>query len=408
VSPVAPWRVVVAGGGVAGIEALLGLAALGEGHLQLALVTPNEHFTLRQGSVAEPFGGRPSPAVPIADIARETGARFIRDRVTGIAPGGGAVALAEGGTLAFDALVLAVGARARPLHPDIVTFAGPHDVPAVRRLVDDLTHGRADSVAFVVPAGPAWPLPMYELALMTRRRAQRRRIVLVTPEPAPLALFGSVPSRAVAELLDAAGVEVHTGATAAIAADGGAVQLGGGAPALEVDRIVATPVLEGPRLDGVPHDAAGFIAVDEHCRVPGATRVYAAGDGTEQPVKHGGLAAAQAHAAVRHLVAEAGGMLAPAAFRPVLRGRLLTGGIDRFLRRGPDASEGEVHDEPLWEPAAKVAGQYLGPWVAYRHPELGHPAPGHGRRSVPGLQVDARLSDPRVLGLDPYGPRTRR
>jgi sulfide:quinone oxidoreductase len=406
VSPVAPWRVVVAGGGVAGVEALLGLAALGEGHLQLALVTPGDHFTLRQDAVAEPFGGPPAPTLPIADIARETEARFIRNRVTGLAPGGDAVLLAEGGELAFDALVLAVGARARPLHPDILTFAGPQSVPAIRRLVDDLTHGRAESVAFVVPAGPTWPLPMYELALMTRRREQRRRVVLVTPEPSPLALFGPVPSRAVAELLDAAGVELHTGAVASITADGSAVQVGGGAP-LELDRIVATPMLEGPRLDGVPYDAAGFIPVDEHCRVPGTPRVYAAGDGTGQPVKHGGLAAAQSYAAIRHLVAEAGGMLAPAPFRPVLRGRLLTGGIDHFLRRGPDAVEGEVHDESLWEPAAKVAGQYLGPWVAYRPPELGRPSPGHRGRSVPGLQVDARLTDPSVLGLDPYGSQTR-
>jgi hypothetical protein len=64
-----------------------------------------------------------------------------------------------------------------------------------------------------------------------------------------------------------------------------------------------------------------------------------------------------------------------------------------------------VHAEPLWEPAATVVGHYLAPWIAYRHPELGHPAPVPARRPVAGLEVDARLSDPTLLGLDPYEPR---
>ena len=81
---VEPWRVVIAGGGVAGIEALLGLRTLGEGCLQLTLVTPDLHFVLRPHAVAEPFGGAPSPSLPYAEIAREQGARFVRDRVRAV------------------------------------------------------------------------------------------------------------------------------------------------------------------------------------------------------------------------------------------------------------------------------------------------------------------------------------
>ncbi len=377
-----PWRVVVAGGGVAGVEALLGLSSLGEGQFELVLVAPGDHFTLQPHAVAEPFGGPPSPRLPLADVAREAGAHLVRDRVRGLTPGGDAAVLEQGGELRFDALVLAVGARAGELHPAVVTFGGPAAVPAIRGIVGDLTHLRARSVAFVVPPSTTWPLPMYELALMTRGRAQRRRIVLVTPEPGPLALFGPEPSRAVGDLLDQAGIELHTGATASVADDGGAVLLGDGRPPLPVDRIVAAPVLEGPRLEHVPCDEAGFIPVDEHGRVPGLQRVYAAGDGTDQPVKQGGLAAQQADAAVRHLAAAAGGMLPPQPFRPVLRGRLLTGGVDRFLRHDPTGGD-SVLDEPLWQPAAKVVGHFLAPWLAYRHPEVA----AHDRRSVEGLDV---------------------
>ena len=119
--------------------------------------------------------------------------------------------------------------------------------------------------------------------------------------------------------------------------------------------------------------------------------MYAAGDGTDLAIKQGGLAAQQADAAIRHLTAEAGGLLPPEPFRPVLRGRLMTGQVDRYLRHDP-ASGDAVLDEPLWEPAAKVVGHYLAPWLAYVHPT--HPAP---RDDIERVTVDHEL------GLEPLG-----
>jgi len=391
VTRVEPWRVVVAGGGVAGIEALLGLRTLGEGCLRLTLVTPDLHFVLRPHAVAEPFGGPPSPSLPYADIAREQGARFVRDRVQAVRAEDRVLELEGSGELPYDAVVLAVGAHGRAFHPAALTFDGPAAVPAVRDLVADLTHARAESVALVVPAGVTWALPMYELALMLRGRARRRRVLLVTSEPAPLAVFGQEPSRAVAEMLARAGIDVHVGADPTVSADGRAIGLSADGPWLAADRIVAPPLLDGPRLRGVPDDGRGFIPVDEHGRVPGLDRVYAAGDGTDVAIKQGGLAAQQADAAIRHLTAQAGGLLPPDPFRPVLRGRLMTGQVDRYLRHDP-ASGDAVLDAPLWEPAAKVVGHYLAPWLAYLHPT--HPAP---RNDIERVTVDHEL------GLEPLG-----
>ena len=388
---VEPWRVVVAGGGVAGIEALLGLRTLGEGCLQLTLVTPDLHFVLRPHAVAEPFGGAPSPSLPYAEIAREQGARFVRDRVRAVRADDRVLELEQGGELPYDAVVLAVGAHARAFHPGALTFDGPDAVPAVRELVADLTHARAESVALIVPTGVSWALPMYELALMLRGRARRRRVLLVSSEPAPLAVFGGEPSRAVAEMLARAGIAVHVGADPTVSADGRAIGLAADGPWLSADRTVAPPLLDGPRLQGVPHDGRGFIPVDEHGRVPGLDHVYAAGDGTDLAIKQGGLAAQQADAAIRHLTAEAGGLLPPEPFRPVLRGRLMTGQVDRYLRHDPDSGDA-VLDEPLWEPAAKVVGHYLAPWLTYLHPS--HRPP---RNDVERVTVDHEL------GLEPLG-----
>ena len=57
--------------------------------------------------------------------------------------------------------------------------------------------------------GVTWSLPLYEIALMTQRRAVQRgldvKIAIVTPESAPLAIFGPTASAAIADLLRGAG-----------------------------------------------------------------------------------------------------------------------------------------------------------------------------------------------------------
>ena len=62
-------------------------------------------------------------------------------------------------------------------------------------LLDDLEGGWVKSVAFVVPGGCGWPLPLYELALLTSsylagERVDGVELMLVTPEAAALELFG--------------------------------------------------------------------------------------------------------------------------------------------------------------------------------------------------------------------------
>jgi sulfide:quinone oxidoreductase len=91
--------------------------------------------------------------------------------------------------------------------------------------------------------------------------------------------------------------------------------------------------------------------------------VYAAGDATSSPIKHGGLAAQQADAAAEAIAARTGAIVMPEPFRPVLRALLLTGGEPLYLRAelpGPAA----VSTEPLWSPPGKVGGRYLAPFLA--------------------------------------------
>ena len=117
-----------------------------------------------------------------------------------------------------------------------------------------------------------------------------------------------------------------------------------------------------------PGGAHGFIPIDSQCRVPGTEgRVFAAGDVTTFPVKHGGLGAQQADAAGIALLAGAGGPLSP--FQPEIRGKLLTGGEPLYLSATIVGSEGfnsEVSHVPPWPIDDKIVAEELGPYLAAR------------------------------------------
>ena len=361
-------RVLIAGGGVAALEAALALRALAEERVSVELLGPEPHFWYRPLSVAEPFELGEARHFELADLASAAGATFSLGTLLGV-DAARREAHTSVGDLPYDALLIACGAVPTTAVPGALTFRGPADAKRMRGLLDEIAEGVARRVAFVVPSGAVWSLPIYELALMTAAYVQERgtegvEIILVTPEDQPLGLFGHAASAAVRELLDECGVAVHAGAYPAELVDGELRLIPDGR--IAVDRVVALPRLRGTRLDGLPQTLEGFIPVDEHGRVRGLADVFAAGDITSFPVKQGGIAAQQAEAAASFIAASAGAELAPEPFRPVLRGLLLTGSRPRYLRHAITGGAGEaasVSPEPLWWPPAKIVGRYLAPFL---------------------------------------------
>jgi sulfide:quinone oxidoreductase len=366
-----PLRVLVAGGGVAGIEALLELHALAGERVELTLADASPQFTYRPMKVAEAFARGSATHHSMAAIARDADARLVADTVVAV-DDEQRVAHTEGGReLPFDALVLATGARAEPAYEHVLTWDDRSGAEQLGGLLRDIEQGYVKRLAFLVPPGPSWPLPMYELALMTARMAAdaqtEPQITLVSPEVAPLRLFGPVATSAVTAELEAAGVGFRGCAYAEIE-KGHALTLvlHPGMRRIEVDRIVALPRLYGRAPDGVPVDEDGFVAVDPHCKVRRMRHAWAAGDGVAFPVKFGGLAAEQADAAAEAIAALAGADVTPRPFHPVLRGRLLTGRSERFMHHvaGGGGGDGAVSDEALWWPPGKVAARRLGAYLA--------------------------------------------
>jgi sulfide:quinone oxidoreductase len=364
-------HVVIAGGGVAALETLMALRDLAGDRVAITLIAPETTFTYRPMKVVEPFYLGHAREYQLADVARDHGARFIHDRVAEVEPEHKVVRCGTGVHVPYDHLVLATGAKAVPAFRDALTFGAD---PAERRLhglLADLEQGYLKSVAFVVPGEAAWTLPLYEIALMTARHAwsmgiERVRFTLVTPEERPLAMFGRRASETLGELLDAEGIDFVGSSYASVGR--GYVIADPGGRRIDADRVISLPALEGHRHVGVPCDDAGFIPVDAHGRVTQLEDVFAAGDGTSFPIKQGGLATQQADAVAETIAAAVGVDIEPAPFRPVLRGLLMTGGDDRYLRHtvaGGDG-DGEVAGRTLWWPPTKIAGRYISGYLFER------------------------------------------
>jgi sulfide:quinone oxidoreductase len=364
-----PLHVLVAGGGVVGLESLIALRDLAGERVRCTLLTPEPEFVYRPMAVAEPFARGHAAHHRIDDIARDLGAELVTGRLVEVDADARQAVTGDGGRLDFDALLIGVGAGTEPALPRTLTWTPESDAEVYGGLLRDLDEGYTKRVAFVVPVGAAWPLPAYELALMTAWQASGMghddvEITIYTPEEAPLSIFGSVASGAVRDDLDEAGIQVRTGVV--VTAADGELRVEPDGRRLDAQRIIALPRAVGPAVRGVASDECGFVVCDPHGRVSGTDAVWAAGDAIAFPIKQGGLAAQQAGAAAESIAAEAGADVTPSPFHPVLRGVLLTGRGSQWIRRdlGGEDTEGESERHALWWPPTKVAGRYLAPYLA--------------------------------------------
>jgi sulfide:quinone oxidoreductase len=364
-----PFSVLIAGGGVAAIEAALALRELSEGEIRVQLLAPEPSFWYRPAAVAEPFERGKVLRFDLGHVADAAGAGFALGALAAVAGARSEARTDAGTTIPYDALLIACGAAPTTAVPGAITFRGPTDTDRVRALLKEIEEGEVQRLVFAVPWGSVWALPAYELALLTaaRLKAYQTRnveLMLVTPEDAPLQLFGRSASDAVRELLGDADVTLITG-TCPIAAHDGRLRT---VPeqSIAADRVLALPRLQGHSIHGVPQTVEGFVPVDQHGRVVGLDNVFAAGDITTFPVKQGGIATQQAFVAAEAIAAMAGLAVAPRPFAPVLRGLLLTKSHPLFLRRnmsGADESDW-ASETPIWWPPTKIVGRRLTPFLA--------------------------------------------
>jgi sulfide:quinone oxidoreductase len=347
--------------------------------VHVEMFSPREDFIYRPFAVTEPYGASHPMRYDLGRLAERCGAGFHLASIDSVNGNAQRARTRDGETIAYDHLIAACGARLLAGVSGAVTFWGVADDLRIRDLVRDLLARRLRRVVFTTPAGGSWALPLYELALLAESELSKAGVndtslVIVTPEEAPLHLFGRRASERVSDLLGERNIEVITGATP-VKYDGGRLSVSPSA-SIEADAVLSLPRIEGRLIGGIPHDLDGFVAVDDHGRVRGMQHVFAAGDVTSFPVKQGGLATQQADVAAEAIAAELGCEVAADPLDPILRGVLWTGAEPLYLSSYLAGGRGETStatDEAPWggDEQGKLVGRYLSRFFADFSPQAG-------------------------------------
>ncbi len=364
------FRVLIAGGGVAALEAALCLRELAGDRIEITMLCPQPEFVYRPMRVREPFAYAGARHYPLAGIARDLDIDLRQDELKWLDGDWRMVHTLANERIEYDALLLAMGGKMWPAFRHAITLDDSRLEDQLHGLIQDLEGGYLHSLAFVAPSRMPWPLPIYELALMTAQRTYDMgvdaTITLVTPEDSPLAVFGGKVSQRLTQILEENRIVTLISAHCETPAPG-ELTVHPGSRTVYAERIVALPNLYGPSTPGVPKGSPdGFIPIDAYCGVRGLERVYAAGDATDFPVKHGGIAAQQAVTAAHRIAELAGVSVELEPFEPVINGVLLSLDKPLYLSAhitGGHGSTSEITQAPTYAARAKIGARYLTPYL---------------------------------------------
>lgn len=313
---------VVLGGGFGGIAAARRLRErLGE-RARVTLVDRRSHFVmgLRLLWAAAGLADLDAGRRPLAALERR-GVRVVQDEVVGLDLDRRAVALGSGTRLAYDGLIVALGAELRPdevpgYDPTGSSLYDPEQTPAIAARLAAITGGRVGIGILGVPY--KCPPAPYEAAFLVddllRRRGVRAAVAVevFTPQPMALPVAGRDASRMVEQMLAEREIAFFPGRP---------VQ---GIEAREVvfagerrayDLLLGVAPHRAPRVLAQAGLLAGaWVRPDPETCATAAAGVYAVGDVTEIPLangmmlpKAGVFAEAQGVVAADHLAAWLGG-----------------------------------------------------------------------------------------------------
>lgn len=239
----------------------------------------------------------------------------------------------EGQSLAYDRLVIALGAEAAPdampgfsqTAHDVYTIDG---AAAAGRALREFRGGRVvilvSSLPYKCPAAPYEAALLAETVLRDRGVRGRSRIDVYAPEPSPMPVAGPAVGRAVAGILEARGIGLHAGRSAERIDPGRSViTFGDGDGPAAYDLLLGIPPHRGPdvlRRGGLAAES-GFVPVDRSTLATSAEGVFAVGDATTIPIaggkllpKAGVFAHAQARVVAERIAHELSGRAPSASF----------------------------------------------------------------------------------------------
>ena len=382
-------RIVVLGGGFAGLESAFYLRARLGPRADLTLVSDRPEFLFKPNTIYIPFGADPSSfVIPLGAPAKRRDIELVAGSVGAVDPEARRVR-AAGRELAYDFLVVATGASMSPaeipgLAENAETIWTPAEMLSLREELHTLAarakRGEELTVLFNVPPNNKCAGPLYEIVFMVETWLRRQgirdlvQLLYTTFERTFIQAFGPKLHEVVTAEFTERGIEGRTGVRL-IAVDRDLAYYEDGTRE-RYDLLVAfPPYVAAVRYDGLTADGRGFLAAElESRRVVGEERVYAPGDAGDFPVKQAFLAFLQADAVAEDIAAEVGGGVPRCRFDPVSMCVMeeldkatfaqvplaLTGDPDRPVAVRADADGAyRVGVSPAWRLGKKLLGVYL-------------------------------------------------
>ena len=384
-------KVVVLGGGFAGLETAFYLRMKAGKKADITLVSDHDHFLYKPNTIYIPFGKDPSELmIPLAGPTAKQGIRFLQARAKEVDPTAKRV-VTDKETLSYDYLVLATGSRMRPEEvPGMSEHAESIFTPAammgvrrgLERVMNQAREGRDGKVLFLVPPNNKCSGPLYEMVFMLDtklREANLRNKVDVgyaTYESGYIQAFGPRLNTYVESEFAKRGIHGHREhVVERIEAKG--VNFKNGKSLPHDLMITFPPYIASTPFPGLPADDRGFIqTVLETRQVVGHPDIYAPGDTGNFPVKQAFLAFLQSDTVAEHIASRILGTANGHVFTPMsmcvmeqfdtatfaqvpLR---LTGNPARPVEVPQEAYDAyKLGSSKVWRVGKKLLGFYL-PW----------------------------------------------
>ena len=151
-------RVLIVGGGVAALEAVIALQDMAGDRVDVAMYSPREDFIYRPFAVTEPYGVSHAMRYDLRQLAERCGAGFHLASIGSVDGEARRARTHDGEEVAYDHLIVASGTRLLAGVSGAVTFWGVADDPKVHDVVRDLRERKLKRVVFTMPAGGTWAL----------------------------------------------------------------------------------------------------------------------------------------------------------------------------------------------------------------------------------------------------------
>lgn len=289
-------NVVVLGGGVGGIVAARELRKRAPKDIRVILVDRDPTYTFAPSLLWLMSGERKLEQISRGrERLERKGIDLVNGEAQGLDTDRRSVRVGDV-DIAYDHLVIALGVQSAPelmpgLSEGAIDIYSPEGALAAGRSLRELQGGRVlvlvAKLPYKCPAAPNEAAFLAEALL--RRRGVDAKVSLYTPEPYPMPTAGEALGKALGGMLEARGIELHTGQIAEeVDARAKELVLQSG-ERVGYDLLLAVPphrTADVVRASGLTNEA-GFIPADAATLATQSDGVYAIGDVTQIPIAGG-------------------------------------------------------------------------------------------------------------------------